>query len=62
MDWDDVKPKRAKSIEIGEPLTTLSVDELRARIVALEAEIVRARDELQRKNAVQAAATAAFKS
>ena len=62
MDWDDLKPKKAKAIEIGEPLATHSVDELRARIEALEAEIARVTDEMKRKQAVQAAAKAAFKS
>ena len=62
MDWDDLKPKKAKAIEIGEPLATLSVDELQARITALQAEIVRVDEEMKRKQSVQAAALAAFKS
>jgi uncharacterized small protein (DUF1192 family) len=62
MDWDDLKPKQARPIEVGEPLAAMSVDELQARIVALQAEIARVGDELQRKQSVQAAAKAAFKS
>ena len=62
MDWDDLKPKKPKTVEVGEPLATMSVDELRQRIAALEAEIGRVRSEMERKQAVQAAAKAAFKS
>lgn len=60
MDWDDVKPK--PKAQIGEPLDTLSVKELEARIAGLEAEIVRVREELARKKAHEAAAAALFKS
>lgn len=60
MDWDEARPKPAA--QIGEPLATLSVAELEARIAALEAEIVRVRDELKRKKAHEAAAAALFKS
>jgi len=60
MDWDEARPKPAATI--GEPLGTLSVGELEARIAALEGEIVRVREELARKRAHEAAASALFKS
>ena len=62
MDWDDVKPKPAKAITVGEDLKTLSVAELEARIVALAGEIERVRAELQAKKAHEAAAAALFKA
>ena len=37
MDWDELKPKPAKGITLGEDLRTLSVSELEARIVELSA-------------------------
>ena len=46
MDWDELKPKPAKGITLGEPLDSLSVGELEARIAALEAEIERVKDNL----------------
>ena len=60
MDWEDVRPKPQAAI--GEPLATLSVKELEARIAVLEAEIVRVKEELARKKAHEAAAAALFKS
>lgn len=60
MDWEDVRPK--PQAQIGENLSTLSVKELEARIGALEAEIVRVKEELARKKAHEAAASALFKS
>ena len=62
MDWEDLKPKKAKGIEVGEPLATLSIDELKARIAGLEEEIRRVADEIKRKEAVQSAARSVFKS
>lgn len=62
MDWDDLAPRKAAAVVIGEPLTSLSVDELRARIAILEAEIGRVKAEMDRKSAMQAAARAAFKT
>ena len=61
MDWDELKPKPAKSITLGETLESLSVSELEARIVALQAEIVRVTDNLASKKAHEAAAAAVFK-
>ena len=49
MDWDELKPKPAKGISLGEP------------IAALQAEIERVKDNLVSKRAHEAAAAAAFK-
>ena len=61
MDWDDLKPKPAPTVTVGENLQNLSIAELEQRIVALSAEIERVRQELQAKKAHEAAAAAVFK-
>ena len=61
MDWDEVRPKPAVAA-IGEPLATLSVGELEARIVAFEREIARVKEELSKKRAHEEAAAKLFKS
>lgn len=62
MDWDDLAPKKAKSIaSIGDSLATLSVAELEARITAFEEEIARIKVELDAKRRHEAAANALFK-
>jgi uncharacterized small protein (DUF1192 family) len=61
MDWDDVRPKPKAEIVVGEKLEALSVDELTARIAALEAEIDRVRAELDVKRNRVAAAQSLFK-
>lgn len=61
MDWEDLKPKPAEGIVLGEELSKLSVAELSARIKALEAEIARVEAELSRKKGHEAAAAALFK-
>ena len=60
MDWDEVRPKAQATL--GEPLGTLSVAELEARIAALHQEIERVSAELAKKKAHEAAASALFKS
>lgn len=62
MDWDDVMPKGTPRIAIGDPLASLSLGELEARIKALNDEIARARAEIEKKQAHEAAAAALFKS
>lgn len=62
MDWDDLKPKRSKTIEVGEPLGALSIGELQDRIATLRLEIERVAGEVKRKEAVQSAAKSAFKA
>ena len=54
MDWDELKPKKAPAITVGEDLRTLSLGELEQRIAALNAEIERVRQELQAKKAHEA--------
>jgi uncharacterized small protein (DUF1192 family) len=61
MSWDDLEPKPKKVVTIGEDLKTLSIGELEARIVALEAEIARTRTEIAAKKAHEAAAEQLFK-
>lgn len=61
MDWDDVRPKPATGVMIGENLSTLSVAELEARIKDLEGEIARVRAELDAKRRHEDAASALFK-
>jgi uncharacterized small protein (DUF1192 family) len=61
MDWDDIRPKTAKAITLGEDLTSLSVAELDARIAALQTEIARVEAERAAKKAHEAAAAALFK-
>jgi len=61
MDWDDIKPKPATGVTIGDNLSSLSVGELEARIKDLEKEIVRVRAELDAKRKHEDAASALFK-
>ena len=61
MDWDDVRTPAAKTISTGEPLTTLSIVELEARIVNFEGEITRLRTEIAAKRRQAEAANALFK-
>ncbi|HKZ97043.1 MAG TPA: DUF1192 domain-containing protein [Hyphomicrobiaceae bacterium] len=61
MDWDDVRPKPAPGVCVGENLEALSVAELEARIKEFEAEIERVRAELERKRAHETAAAQLFK-
>jgi uncharacterized small protein (DUF1192 family) len=60
MDWDE--PRHQPTSPIKEDLSTLSIGELEARVVALEAEIVRIKDALAAKRAHEKAASALFKS
>ena len=61
MDWDELKPKPAKGITLGEDLKTLSLGELHARVAALHEEIARVEAELAAKKAHEAAAASIFK-
>jgi uncharacterized small protein (DUF1192 family) len=62
MEWDEPKRPATKDITVGEPLATLSIAELQARVVALTAEIARIETEIAAKKAHEAAAAAIFKS
>jgi len=62
MSWDDDRPAPVKTtITVGEPLGTLSIAELEARIAALTQEIERVRTEMRAKQAHEAAAAELFK-
>lgn len=60
MDWDEAQ--RQPVGQLWQDLTTLSIEELDARILALEEEIVRVRKELEVKRAHEQAASAIFKT
>ena len=60
MDDEDNR-KRARAHELGMPLDALSVEELQARITALEEEIVRLRGAIDARDNTRRAAEAAFK-
>ncbi len=62
MDWDDTSAKAPKQIIVGEPLFDQSVNDLKARIEALHAEISRTENELSAKRQQSAAADQLFKS
>jgi len=63
MDLDDIAPppKKAKSYELGQDLSKLSVGELRALIDELKTEIARVESALAGKQSSKSAAEAAFK-
>lgn len=61
MDWDDVRTPASKTFAVGEPLTTLSIAELEARVAALDAEIARVQAEISVKRRQADAANALFK-
>ncbi|CAA7617324.1 conserved hypothetical protein [Candidatus Terasakiella magnetica] len=59
MDMDDLDPRKpAAALKLLDPM---SIDELRAYIVDLEAEIERVRKDIARKESVRAGAEAFFK-
>lgn len=62
MDWDEARATAQPAMAVGDNLATLSVGELEGRIVAFEKEIARIKEELARKRAHEAAASALFKS
>jgi uncharacterized small protein (DUF1192 family) len=58
---DDDKPKKKIAHEIGQDLTLLSVEELKARVQLLRAEISRLEADMTQKQASRAAADQFFK-
>ncbi|HUO93422.1 MAG TPA: DUF1192 domain-containing protein [Rhizomicrobium sp.] len=61
-DPDDLVPKKPKTeIVLGQDLSAMSEFELSARIMALEAEIMRSREAIAARQATKAAADAFFK-
>ncbi len=61
MDWEEPVAKKT-GVALGEPLASLSLGELEARIAALNSEIERVKAEIAKKRAHEAAAAAIFKS
>lgn len=61
MDPDEIELKPKPVHRIGENLSMLSVDELRARIEALRDEIARLEADIATKQSSRAAADAVFK-
>ncbi|MEM7398461.1 MAG: DUF1192 domain-containing protein [Pseudomonadota bacterium] len=61
MDLDDLTPKKPKGHEIGQDLSTLSEEELKALIETLQGEIARIEAMLSEKQSSRSAAEAAFK-
>jgi uncharacterized small protein (DUF1192 family) len=60
MDEEALRPKK-KAHELGEDLALLSVGELRERVEALQAEIVRLETAIRSKEASKSAADTFFK-
>ncbi|AIQ88782.1 MULTISPECIES: DUF1192 domain-containing protein [Methylobacterium] len=58
---DDDRPRKAVAHEIGQPLDTLSLGDLDARVALLRAEIARLEAARAAKQAAQGAADAFFK-
>lgn len=61
MDWDDVRPKPQARPILGEDLKAFSIADLRQRVIACEAEIVRLKDEITARQSHEAAASQLFK-
>ncbi len=65
MDSDDLEPRKrrgeARAALAREDTELLCIEELKERITALEAEIVRIRNQLERKQGSLSAAEALFK-
>jgi uncharacterized small protein (DUF1192 family) len=60
MDEEPIRPKK-KAHELGEDLTLLSVEELKERVLALEAEIERLESTIRAKEATRSAADTFFR-
>ena len=61
MREDDDGPRKAVAHEVGQPLDTLSLTDLDARVALLRAEIARIESARAAKQAAQDAADAVFK-
>lgn len=59
---EDRPPVRPVAHEVGADLSAISAGEIRERIALLEGEIARLREEVARKEASKAAASAFFRS
>ncbi len=58
---EDERPQPTPKHQLGEPLDAVSVDELRQRILTLQAEVARLEAEIVRKQASRSAADAFFR-
>ncbi len=61
MREDDDRPRKVAAHEIGQPLETLSLSDLDARVALLRAEITRIEAAIEAKRVAQGAADAFFK-
>ncbi|MEG6507484.1 DUF1192 domain-containing protein [Methyloligella sp. 2.7D] len=61
MNWDELEPKKPPQHQLGQDLSALSVDELKALIETLQGEIARVEAEMAAKQSTKSAAEAAFK-
>lgn len=61
MDFDEPRRPAKPQITLGEDLSLMSVEELRSRIQALKAEIVRIELELEAKTSSRGVAESVFK-
>lgn len=59
--WDEDKPRKIPTHEIGQPLDTLSLSDLDERIALLRAEITRIEAARAAKDAAQSSADSFFK-
>jgi uncharacterized small protein (DUF1192 family) len=59
--FDDDRPQKKTVHDIGSDLSLLSVDELKARIALLQAEIARLEAEMTQKGASRSAAESLFR-
>ncbi|MDO9415146.1 DUF1192 domain-containing protein [Pararhizobium sp.] len=59
--FEEERPKKPVSHEIGAELSALSADELALRIALLQEEIARLEEERQRKSASRSAAESLFR-
>ncbi|MEL7049249.1 MAG: DUF1192 domain-containing protein [Pseudomonadota bacterium] len=62
MDWDEPQKQPTSTVQLGEALDTISIEELHLRIDALRNEIKRCEDAIQSKQAQRDAAHSVFKT
>ena len=62
FDDEESSAKKAKELVVGEDLSTISIEELEERIILLEGEIARIRDEIASKRSSKQAAESFFRN
>ena len=60
--FEETRKKKKTAHDIGEDLSSISIDELDERILLLKSEILRLEEEKSKKSAVKSAADTLFKS